>query len=142
MWWRASRSCFSEKVNAKPGQTDAIHLLLQTVLIQAHNGTLSLAGKPLNPRDALKPMVCLPAEDRPSPIHRCAKRFIQDRRVVLAHRFFSVEYLRSLSSSIPLLSKCDICFCLFRPYRGSRQGKTRDNGMGNLTGAADAPKDS
>jgi hypothetical protein len=141
MWCRASRSVFSEKVNAKSGQTDAIHPVLQTVLIQAHNGPLSLAGKLLNPRDALKPIIDLPVEDRLCPINRCSKRFIQDRRGVLAHRFFAVEYLRSLCSSIPLLSKRDICFCLLRPYRCSGYGKTRDDGMGDLTSAADAPQD-
>jgi hypothetical protein len=142
MWCRASRSVFSEKVNAKSGQTDAIHLVLQTVLIQAHNGPLSLAGKLLNPRCSLKPLIDLPAEDRLCPIYRRAESFIQDRRVVFAHRFFAVEYLRSFSSSIPLLSKRDICFCLLRPYRGSRYGKTRDDGMGDLTSAADTSQDS
>jgi len=129
-------------VNAKSGQTDAIHPVLQTVLIQAHNGLLALAGKLLNPRCSLKPLIHLPAEDCPSPINGHAESFIQNRRVVLAHRFFSVEYPGSLLSSLPLLSKHYVCFCLPRPDRGSRYGKTRDDGMGDLTSAADTSQDS
>lgn len=120
MWMCHFRFFCSEHKDSKAGQTDAIHLSLQTVLIQAHNGALCLAGKCLNPGGSQKPIVDLIVENRLGPIHCPAKGFVQNPRMVCTYRFVAAEYSRRLPPPLPLLSTPEVFLSLLRAKRGSR----------------------
>jgi hypothetical protein len=120
MWMCSFQLLCSEQKDRKAGQTDAIHLSLQTVLIQAHNGVLCLAGKCLNPGGSQKQIVDLIVENRLGPIHCPAKGFVQNRRMVCTYRFVAAEYSRRLPPPLPLLSTPEVFLSLLRAKRGSR----------------------
>ena len=129
-------------MNDNTGQADAVHLVLQAILIEARNRLRALFSECLDPGGSLEPVVGRrSAEDRLCPRHRSPERLVQDRRVVSAHRFVAAEHLGGLSSPLALRSTPNVFLGLRRPDGGPRQGKTRNNGVGDPTIEADTPQD-
>ena len=119
MWMGHFRLLFAEQEDRKADQTDAIQPVFQTVLIQAHNRLLALAGKRLNPGKSRKPVVDLIVENRLGPIHCPAKGFVQNRRMVCTQRFVAIEYSGCLPPPLPLLSTPEVLLSLLHPDGGS-----------------------
>ena len=129
-------------MNDNAGQANAVYLVLQAMLIEARNRLRALIGERFNPGGSLKPGIGRHvAEDPLCPCHRSPKRFVQDRRMVSAHRFVAAEHSGGLSPPLALLSTPNVFFSLRRSDRGSRQGKTRNDCMGDPAISADTPQD-
>lgn len=89
MWGGVSRSLWPKQVDGKPGQADAVHPVLQAVLVQLPQWRTRLAGERLHPAEALMALLDRSGEDRPGPLHRRLKGPLQPRRVVGASIAFS-----------------------------------------------------